>query len=363
MGTETRGWTGADRAKPAEEVDIRYGHGLLKRESSGWPGYVLVSTPSAHRAAGPYLDRDPEAAGYVDLLDWTQLKALAERLDVGAELVIGLGAGRALDASKYVALANDLPLVLVPSAVSTGAIIHALVARWDGRKILGGTVDWAWVECDHVLVDYDLALEAPYYLNTGGLGDCLSGYSGVAEWRHNARNGVGPPVEEESVGRVVEGFDAMADEFPRTLDTQGQLTPDSIHYIAVALQERDGKALRHPAAPAADHPFLQAIELVNDRGWVHGELAALGSIIVAWQCGESRETLIQWLDRCRVRRRPTEMGVSRDELHRALQFCPEYFGDEASGLDLDSIMRRDPVTGDRFERLWEFLNRDDGLIR
>ena len=277
MSRETRGWTGADRAKPAEEVDIRYGHGLLKRESSAWPGYVLVSTPSAHRAAGRYLGREPEAVGYVDLLDWGQLKALAEGLDVeSAELVIGLGAGRALDASKYVALANDLPLVLVPSVVSTGAIIHALVAKWDGRRILGGTADWAWVECDHVLVDYDLALEAPYYLNTGGLGDCLSGYSGVAEWRHNARNGVGPPVEDETVGRVLEGFDAMADEFPRTLDRQGRLTADSIHYISVALQERDGKGLRHPAAPAADHPFLQAIELVNDMGWVHGRACRVG---------------------------------------------------------------------------------------
>ena len=99
---------------------------------------------------------------------------------------------------------------------------------------------------------------------------------------------------------------------------------------------------------------------MNDRGWVHGELAALGSVIVAWQCGESPETLIDWLDRCRVRRRPVEMGVGRDELLRALQFCPAYFKDEASGLDLDSIMGRDPVAGERFERLWEFLNRAPG---
>ena len=293
----------------------------------------------------------------MDLLDWGELKTLAENLDVGAELVIGLGAGRALDASKYVALANDLPLVLVPSVVSTGAIIHALVAKWDGRKIVGGTPDWAWVECEHVLVDYDLALEAPYYLNTGGLGDCLSGYSGVAEWRHNAKNSVGPPVEDDLVGKVIAGFDEMADEFPRTLDEQGRLTADSIHYITVALQERDGKGLRHPGAKAADHPFLQAIELVNDKGWVHGELAALGSIIVAWQCDESPETLTGWLDRCKVRHEPGEMGVSHDELLKGLEFCPTYFQDEESGLDLDSIMRRDPVVGDRFESLWQFLNR------
>ncbi len=356
MSRETRGWTGADRAKPAEEVDIRYGRGLLKRESSQWPRYAAVTTPTAYATAGPYLGRQPAAVGYVDLLDWGQLKSLSERLDVDADLVIGLGAGRALDASKYAALALDLPLILVPSAVSTGAIIHAMVAKWDGRKILGGTADWPWVECEHALIDYDLALEAPYYLNTGGLGDCLSGYSGVAEWRRNAKNGLGPPVEDDVVGEVVAGFDRMAREFPKTLDEGGRLTAESIHYIAVALQERDGRSLRHPAAPAADHPFLQAIELVNDRGWVHGELAALGAVIVAWQCGESPETLTSWLDRCRVRRTPAAMGVGRRELLRGLEFCPAYFSDRESGLSLDSIMGRDPVAGARFDRLWEFLN-------
>ena len=54
------------------------------------------------------------------------------------------------------------------------------------------------------------------------------------------------------------------------------------------------------------------------------------------------------------------MGVGRDELLRALQFCPAYFKDERSGLNLDSIMGRDPVAGERFERLWEFLNRAPG---
>ena len=356
MNKPTRGWTSADQAKSPTEVDIRYGHSLLKKESSQWPSYVVVSTPTAYRTARPYLERAPAGVGYVDLLDWGELKTLAEKLDVDAELVIGLGAGRALDASKYVALANDLPLILVPSVASTGAIIHAMVAKWDGRKILGGTADWAWVECEHVLVDYDLALKAPYYLNTGGLGDCLSGYSGVAEWRRNTKQGIGPPVEEDLVGKVLAGFDQMADEFPKTLDVGGRLTADSIHYITVALQLRDGIGLRHSAAPAADHPFLQAIELVNDKGWVHGELAGLGSIIVAWQCDESPETLTDWLDRCKVRRRPEEMGISHDELLSALEFCPTYFKDKESGLDLDSIMGRDPVGGERFESLWQFLN-------
>ena len=82
---------------------------------------------------------------------------------MGANLVVGLGGGRALDASKYIALATELPLVLVPTVVSTGAIIHSMFAKWNGRKI-SSPKEWPWVDCEHVLVDYDLVLEANDYL-------------------------------------------------------------------------------------------------------------------------------------------------------------------------------------------------------
>ena len=57
MSKSTRGWTGADRAKPAEEVDIRYGHGLLKQESSRVaglrPGIDSERAPGRWALPGP----------------------------------------------------------------------------------------------------------------------------------------------------------------------------------------------------------------------------------------------------------------------------------------------------------------------
>ena len=37
MNKAGRGWAQASQMKPAAEYDIRYGSGLLKKESSGWP--------------------------------------------------------------------------------------------------------------------------------------------------------------------------------------------------------------------------------------------------------------------------------------------------------------------------------------
>ena len=74
------------------------------------------------------------------------LQALSDSLPADAELVVGFGGGRALDASKYVALTKDLPLILVPTVVSTGAIIHSTVAKWSGRMLIGPGDRWPWVD-------------------------------------------------------------------------------------------------------------------------------------------------------------------------------------------------------------------------
>lgn len=349
------GWDQGELSKPASEYDIRYGHGLLKAESEGWPRYIVVTTPTAYRTARPYLAAEPAGVGYVDLLDFGQLQELADGLPDEAEAVIGLGGGRALDASKYVALRKDLPLIMVPTAVSTGAIIHGVLARWEGRNILGGKDRWPWVDCEHVLVDFDLVLEAPYYLNTAGLGDVLCGYAGLAEWRRNARAGVGPPVDEQAIAESVGHHQSIVNDLPRTLDAHGALTPDSVRYILTAIQQRDEKSLRHPAAPGGDHVFMQALELANGKGWVHGEGVALGAVIIAWQCEESPETLISRLDVCKVRRRPSDMGLAREELRKGLELAPKYMADKENGRDVNSIMRHEPVVGDRFDALWDFL--------
>ena len=345
------GWDNSGQAKPASGYDIRYGHGLLSEESSGWPSYLAVTTPSAYRTAKPYLAKEPAGVGHVDLLDYGQLQAITDSLPDDAELVVGLGGGRAIDASKYVALKKQLPLILAPSVVSTGAIIYGMLGRWEGRNILGGRDDWPWIDFEDILVDYDLVLEAPYYLNTAGLGDVLCGYAGMAEWRRNSRLGIGPTWDAGAAAEAIQHQSDVVEGFPATLGPNGSLTADTVRFIMTAVQERDDKGLSHPAASSGDHSFQLVVEPVNDKAWVHGELVALAAVIIAWQCEESPETLTSWLDTCLVRRRPSEMGMTAAELQKGLDAMPAHLMEQGK----DSIMGREPVNGAQFDALWEFL--------
>ena len=345
-----RGWTGGGQFRPARDVDIRYGHGLVQKEIATWPRYVVVTTRTAWKTAQPYLSIQPAGVAVVHMLDWDHLEEASNSLPDDAELVVGVGGGTALDASKYVALKKDLPLRLVPTAVSTGAIIHGIFAKWNGHSAVGGGADWPYCDFEHVLVDYDLVLEAPWYLNTAGIGDVLCMYSGIAEWRYLADQGAAPSVDTELVAPTVAYYREIAKEFPKTLGSNGALTAASVGFIMKSVHERDDRQLNSPHVSGAGHSLTQVLEEVLQTGLIHGEIAALGAVAVCWATGDYEQLLCQ-LDACKVRYHPSDMGLSGDQLRDVLEHAPGFY----SKRNVKTVLASEPLVGERFDRFWNFL--------
>jgi glycerol dehydrogenase-like iron-containing ADH family enzyme len=353
-GPPRGGWNDFSKMKPAADYEILYGHNLITSSSSEWPRYVAVSSPTAYRVTEPHFTRQPEAVTFAESMDFGYLKRLTSEVPDDVDIVVGIGGGLALDASKYVALAKGLPLVLVPTIVSTGAIIHSVFAEWEGRN-LGNTENWPWLDADYVLVDYDVVLSAPDHLNTAGIGDVLCGYSTICEWKHKTSQGIGEPYDESQAADMINHHARIVADFARKLSAEGRLTPGSVKLIMNAIKDRDTRTLKHPDAPSGDHSFIVAAELANDKSWVHGELAALGAVAIAWHTDQGPETIIDRLDSCKVRWRPGDMGMSKDELAKALAECPSYMGDASRGRDTKSVLRMEPLVGERFEEFWRYL--------
>jgi glycerol dehydrogenase-like iron-containing ADH family enzyme len=284
------------------------------------------------------------------MLDWTHLEEVTNSLPDDAELVVGLGGGTALDASKYVALRKNLPLKLVPTVVSTGAIIHGVFAKWDGRSTVGSAGAWPYCDFEYVLVDYDLVMEAPWYINTAGLGDVLCGFSGYAEWEYSAGQDLVPAVDSSAVKPTIDYYEWLAENFSGTLDTKGELTAESIKFIMTSVHERDDRQIQSVHAPGAGHSMTGVIEESTQRGLIHGEMAALGAVLVCWITGHA-DRMMDMFDRCRVRYRPIEIGLTKDETREALALAPSYF----SSRETDTVLAREPIVGKGFEEVWKFL--------
>jgi len=118
--------------KPACLYDIRFGHGLLKEACPEWPNFIAVTTPTAIKVTARFPAKSPDAAMKVEWLDRTCLNELAAGAPDSASLVVGIGGRRAHDASKVVAFRRKLPPILVPTVLSTRAIIHGYIGAYDG---------------------------------------------------------------------------------------------------------------------------------------------------------------------------------------------------------------------------------------
>lgn len=346
--------------KPSRDYDIMFGHGILKKTSAEWPPFIAITTPTSWKAATPFLAKAPKAVSNAKWLDRTYLDEMVNQLPDDAKIVIGVGGGRPLDAAKVVAYRKRLPLVMVPTVVSTGAIVHGYIGAYDGRVYKGALKDkdgtLMGVDPDYVLADYDLVLSGPERMNTTGLGDVLCGYAGIAEWRSAAAAGTSQAFDEQAAGPALGNFQEIVSGFPRTLSPSGKLTDESVRFIMGAVQARDARRLRNPFAPSSDHEFLFVLEEANDRFWLHGEEAALGAVIVTWHTKQQAEELVRWLDVCKVMFRPKQMGVTKAQVKLTLEQFPVRMGDSSLGRNSRSRLRTNPIVGKQFEECWRWLN-------
>ena len=356
MNIPRGGWSGGQSdATPASQYDIRYGENLLKEESGSWPPYFIVTSPSAFKATQPVLSSSPIGFTFANTLDWNQLDSISSSVPKSTMIIVAIGGGIVLDAAKYVSLKTSIPLILAPTIVSTGAIIHSVFAKWEGFSTVGSVETWPWLDAHHVIIDYSVTRNAPSHLNTAGIGDILCSQAGISEWEYSFKRGSAPPVDYTTTLSVRHQRDRIVNHFPKTLNRDGSLTSQSIKFIMESIQQRDSNSITSPHAPGSDHLFWQCVESTNNRGWVHGGGVALASVIIAWHCNQGLNQLISDLDRCKVLWRPAQLGLSKNHLQLSLSAAPKFFNDKENGRDTKSILRDSPIQGARFEKLWDFL--------
>jgi glycerol dehydrogenase len=103
-----------------------------------------------------------------------EIARLAERgVQVGADVVLGVGGGKAIDTAKGVSQALDLPVVIMPTVASNDSPTSRLAIVYTAEHVLA-EVRLMKTNPAAVLVDTEIILQAPERFFVAGIGDALS---------------------------------------------------------------------------------------------------------------------------------------------------------------------------------------------
>jgi glycerol-1-phosphate dehydrogenase [NAD(P)+] len=298
-------------------VDPEYGTDLLESFECDPARTLFVTMELPWGLAVPRLGFRPE---HVELVRSTERGALdaAAKAIPDVETVVGVGGGSCMDFAKYLAWRRGSGLVLIPSIVSVDACVTRSVAvREQGRVRYEGDV-----RADRLLVDFELVAAAPARLNRAGAGDILSIHTASFDWRLAHEKG-GERYDAPTARRAAR----LVEELERNASEVRAVTPDGIRTLVELFRgENDLCEAFGNARPeeGSEHFFAYCAEHTTGKQFVHGEIVALGVVLMSRLQGNRPDEVREALDALGLLYGPDEIGLDRGELRTTLSTLAAY---------------------------------------
>jgi glycerol dehydrogenase-like iron-containing ADH family enzyme len=192
-----------------------------------------------------------------------------------ADLIVGVGGGKALDAAKLLADRDRLPIVTLPTSAATCAAWTALSNIYSDQGAFLYDVE-LW-RCPNLLIlDYDLILSAPQRTLVAGIGDAIAKWyeASVSSGHSTATLEIAAVQQARVLRDLLLQKSSVALENPG--GSQWRETVDATVLLAGAIGGLGGAQCRTVAAHAI-HNGLTHIQ--SDRKTLHGEKVAYGILV------------------------------------------------------------------------------------
>jgi glycerol dehydrogenase-like iron-containing ADH family enzyme len=192
-----------------------------------------------------------------------------------ADVIIGVGGGKALDAAKLVAYHAHLPVVTIPTSAATCAAWTALSNVYSERGAF--LYDVPLVRCpDMLLLDYDIVQTAPQRTLVAGIGDALAKwYEASVSSGHSKQTLIVAAVQQARVLR-----DLLFQKSVTAVRSPGgedwREVVDASVLLAGVIGGLGGAQCRTVAAHAVHNGLTH---LLQSHGTLHGEKVAFGILV------------------------------------------------------------------------------------
>ena len=259
----------------------------LKREGFD---YVLVLTSPLPDAVST-VAREALAQAAIQTPAWLVVDgnrfedviALFAGLPKKVSAIVGIGGGKALDSAKYLAFLARLPFLAVPTSLSNDGFCspQSSLTLEGKRKSMPASLPQG------VVIDVDVALNAPKVLWLSGVGDLASKFTAVTDWKLAFHN-TGEPVND--LAALLS--DATVYQFlaAPTFDAAGTAQLGTALMLNGIAMEICGSS--RPAS-GSEHLISHALDASSARPRLHGLQVGVASYIASRLQGKLSEAIAE----------------------------------------------------------------------
>ena len=241
---------------------------------------VVVTTAPAWKAVDG-IDISPHQLLYVNGNTTAAMAALADGCE--GEVVYGIGGGLAIDTAKYVASTNGLPLIAIPTILSTDAFLTDATGVREN-----GCVQYLPTKTpDTVIVDMDVLCSAPATMRASGAADVLSIATALWDWQEAEKMGKNPSDQQITPQAVAIG-ETLLQTLLENAREIGNGTPDGLKLLLdlLCMEVQLCNLCGHSRVEeGSEHYFTYALERhltsASSGDILHGELVGLGILLMS----------------------------------------------------------------------------------
>ncbi len=247
------------------------------------------------------------------------------------EIIYSVGGGLTADAAKYIAVKLNLPLVVLPTALSVDAFITAAsgirksppLLSGEGLGVRDGCVYYIETKPPETLIlDLDVIASAPASIRAAGITDVMSIATGAWDWKF-AHEQNKNPVSMEFIPWVYDNAQSILSGVLDCAEAAGRGDREGLKtlYDCLAMEVQLCNQICHSRPEeGSEHYFAYAVENETGHGLPHGDLVGPAILLIAELQGHDTSRLEKALKACNV---PLN-NIPPDMVERTLKILPGY---------------------------------------
>ncbi len=292
---------------------------LEKLENYKEKNALVVTGPTTREVAGEkaaeILETDLKIVEEPTVQEAERVKKELEEID--RDLAIAVGGGKIIDVTKVATYESGVEFISVPTAASNDGVASQMASLQDN-----GTRESKVTHTpEGVIVDFNIIKNCPYELIRGGVGDTLSNFTAVKDWK------LGHTVKNEYYGDYASSLSEMVAKLIQNRVREiKERTPEGISTLMEALISSGaamGIAGSSRPASGSEHKFSHTLDKIADKPALHGEQCGVGSIAMSYLQGEAWRDIKTALERADCPTTAEELGIKDETAVKAMAKAKE----------------------------------------